>query len=77
MKNSKNKSSLKFVKKDKRTYYAHTVEKRGKVVGYICRPNGFTVFTYHDAGEFKDCFTSVLNSKELREISDFMNSLDK
>jgi len=59
---------LKFVKNSSRTHYRHRVKKHNKIIGWIERSGGYTLFySYNEKG---------LNQKELKQIADFMKSLD-
>jgi|WetSurMetagenome_2_1015567.scaffolds.fasta_scaffold626813_1 hypothetical protein len=60
-------NSLKFIKSHPRTHYRHMVKKHGKIIGWIERSGGYTLFYgYNETG---------LHSRELKQISDFIESL--
>jgi hypothetical protein len=69
---------LTFIKKDKRTYYAHEVKKRGRTVGWIQRCGGKTGFEPCDLTPWDSSLRPLFFSlKNLREIADFIDSLKK
>ena len=68
---------LKFVKRDKRTYFLREVKKKSRTIGWIKRSGGVTGFEPCDLTPWDNSLRPLFFSlRDLREIADFINSLE-